>query len=121
MSDFLFKFSCFDCRVSFKRKATNKVEYFNAHLPETEIEQRCPNCGNRMAFMGRNFQSPTKNDTSSWKAAQLLWESGYRFVGSGFHNSPSLPRKKVEVENFIANNQEHHQKVAFASKWEQYK
>jgi len=121
MDRFLFKFACFDCRVSFKKAATNNIEQYNAHLPEAELSHNCMNCGNKMAFMGRQFQPPPKSDLSGWKSAQLLWEHGFRFVGNGFHSSPALPKKKADTLTFISENTEHNQKVSFSVDWEAYK
>ncbi len=121
MESFLFKFACFDCRVSFKKPATNNIKEYSAHLPEAVLSHKCMICGNKMSFMGRQFQSPQKSDLSGWKSAQLLWEHGFRFVGNGFHNSPALPKKKPDTLAFISENKDHNQKVSFSVDWEVYK
>lgn len=120
MTDFLHKFACFDCLVAFKRQAIEDTSTGSAHQADSEIIHKCPNCGHRMAFMGRNFAAPSKKDSSSWLAAQKLWESGFRFVGSGYHSDPALPRKKSEVEAFIEHNPEHKQKVGSKQLWLNY-
>lgn len=117
MTEFLYKFACFDCRVAFKRQALKDPKGHSAHVSESELEHYCPNCGHEMAFMGRNFAAPPKSDVSAWAAAQTLWEAGFRYVGSGSHVSPALPRRKSEVASFIQENPEHFQKVAVALAW----
>ena len=117
MTDFLYKFACFDCRVAFKRQALKEPEGNSAHVSESEIVHYCPNCGHEMAFMGRNFAAPSKSNASAWDAAKALWEAGFRYVGSGSHISPPLPRKKSEVASFISENPRHYQKVAACQSW----
>jgi hypothetical protein len=73
-----------------------------------------------MAFMGRNFSTPSKSDLSAWSAAQYLWEAGFRFSGSGYHSDAALPRKKQEVEAFIQVNSQHSQKIGHQIKWSEY-
>jgi len=73
-----------------------------------------------MAFMGRNFAVPSKADSSAWAAAKSLWEAGFRFVGSGSHSDPALPRSKSDVSAFIKNNPEHKQRVGIKQQWATY-
>jgi DNA-directed RNA polymerase subunit RPC12/RpoP len=118
MTEFLHKFACFDCRVAFKRNATEDTPTGSAHQSESEIVHNCPNCGHRMAFMGRNFAAAPKADSSSWVAAKKLWEAGFRFVGSGYHSDPVLPRNRTEVDRFIEENPHHSQRVGSVQVWE---
>ena len=120
MPEFLHTFACFNCSVAFKRPATNDTSTGSAHLPESQVMHLCPNCKHRMAFMGRNFAPPPKNNKSAWFAAKRLWEVGFRFVGSGYHTDPPLPKTKTEVETFILNNTEHCQRVGANQLWEDY-
>lgn len=120
MIEFLHKFACLDCRVAFKRQAIEDTSSGSAHQADSEIVHKCPNCGHRMAFMGRNFAAPSKKNLSSWQVAQRLWESGFRFVGSGYHSDPVLPRKKTEVEAFIEHNPKHKQRVGSKQLWSNY-
>ena len=120
MTEFLFKFACFDCLVSFKRQATNETATGSAHQADSEVDHKCPNCGRKMAFMGRNFAAPSRKDNSAWFAAKKLWEAGFRYVGSGYHSDPALPRSKAEVDAFIESNPKHKQKVATKKKWSEY-
>jgi hypothetical protein len=73
-----------------------------------------------MAFMGRNFATPPKSDSSAWLAAKRLWEEGFRFSGSGYHSDTPLPRKKQEVAAFIEENPKHVQKIGRQNKWSEY-
>lgn len=120
MTQFLHNFACFDCQVSFKRPATEDSSTGSAHLAESELIHMCPNCGHKMAFMGRNFSTPSKSDNSGWQAAKSLWEAGFRFSGSGFHSDPPLPKNKREVSEFIKLNPKHSQKIAPENKWSEH-
>jgi len=120
MTEFLYKFACFECKVSFKRNATNDTVSGTAHLAESEVVHMCPNCGHRMAFMGRNFAAPKKSDSSAWQAAKGLWEAGFRYSGNGYHSDPALPKSKAQVELFISENPTHVQKIGIQQQWENY-
>jgi len=120
MTQFLYKFACFDCNVAFKRQATLDSSTGSAHQAEPELTHTCPNCGRKMAFLGRNFSAPAKSDKPGWHAAMRLWEAGFRFVGSGYHNDPPLPRNKADVEEFIKTNRNHSQKVCGEQSWNNY-
>jgi hypothetical protein len=120
MTPFLHKFSCFDCQICFKRPATVDASTGSAHQSDSELVHACPNCGHKMAFMGRNFSAPPKADNSGWFAAKSLWEAGFRFSGSGSHSDSPLPRSKVEVAEFIKLNPKHSQKIGRECKWSEY-
>ena len=117
MNEFLYKFACFDCKIAFKRRATEDAVSSSAHKAESDITHMCPNCGHRMAFMGRNFSAPSKLNDSAWEAAKALWEAGFRFSGSGYHSDPALPKSKHEVRSFILENPHHVQKIGCVQQW----
>ncbi|WP_444891620.1 hypothetical protein [Microbulbifer sp. DLAB2-AA] len=120
MTEFLHKFACFDCQVAFKRRAIEDASSGSAHQSDSNIIHKCPNCAHRMAFMGRNFAAPSKADSSAWEAAKRLWEAGFRFVGSGYHSDPALPKSKSGISEFIDNNPAHKQKVGKQRRWADY-
>lgn len=118
--EFLHKFACFDCRVAFKRRATEESNTGTAWQAESELEHNYPNCGRKMAFLGRNFRAPKQSSKNKWQSAMLLWETGFRYCGSGYHSDPALPESKVETIDFITNNSSHTQKIAGSNCWETY-
>jgi DNA-directed RNA polymerase subunit RPC12/RpoP len=120
MPEFLYNFACFDCQVCFKRLATRDSSSGTAHRAKSELSHNCPNCGHKMAFMGRNFATPPKTDNSAWLAAKGLWEAGFRFSGSGAHSDPALPRTKQEVVAFVEANPRHYQRIGSPNKWSEY-
>ncbi|MDK1286283.1 hypothetical protein [Pseudoalteromonas umbrosa] len=117
---FLYKFACFDCRVAFKRHATQELNTGSTWQADSEVVHNCPNCGRRMAFLGRNFRAPKQSDKNRWQSAMLLWEAGFRYCGSGYHDDPVLPESKAETIEFIKNNLSHSQRIASCIYWEGY-
>ncbi|WP_159065058.1 hypothetical protein [Thaumasiovibrio subtropicus] len=113
----LYKFACFDCFVSFNRPAFKKGNNYTAWLAESELEYVCPNCGKTLAFMGRNFRSPKRTAESKWLASKLLWEAGFRYVGSGGHESETLPETPASARAFIKFTKHHAQKVGAVKNW----
>ncbi|MGF1727030.1 hypothetical protein L4D12_20370 [Photobacterium nomapromontoriensis] len=106
--------------MAFKRRATEKSNTGTAWQAESELVHKCPNCGRKMAFLGRNFRAPKQADKNKWYAAQLLWEAGFRYCGNGHHEGPALPESKVHTINFIQTNLKHPQKIAETNSWEKY-
>lgn len=120
MTQFLHNFACFDCQISFKRPATSNSATGSAHLAESELAHKCPNCGHKMAFMGRNFATPSDADNSAWIAAKYLWEAGFRYSGSGYHTDPPLPRTKQEAVAFVEQYRRHAQRIGQPRDWSKY-
>ncbi|MBO9492379.1 hypothetical protein J7384_18600 [Endozoicomonas sp. G2_1] len=118
--EFLHKFACFDCRVAFKRRVIEESHTGTAWQADSKLVHTCPNCGRRMAFLGRNFRAPRQSHKNKWQSVMLLWEAGFRYCGSGYHEDPALPESKAETIEFIKNNINHIQKIAGGKCWEKY-
>jgi len=88
--EYLIPFACFVCRKSFKKP-----------VPDGEYEHSCSECDSPMYEMGRNFSAPKKEDHKQWRKVQLLYAHGFRFVGSGNHNGPNIPKTLADVELFL--------------------
>ncbi|HCM1556370.1 hypothetical protein [Vibrio sp. JZG120] len=54
---------------------------------------------------------------SKWLASKLLWEAGFRYVGSGSHESEALPETPSTAKEFIRLTKHHVQKVSTVQKW----
>jgi len=93
---YLVAHACFSCRLSFKRAAR-----------QDGTSAQCPTCGNPMAEMGRGFKAPLRRSTDKWKAAQLLYEAGFRFPSTDRREAPSLPTRSQDVAAFVEQNQFH--------------
>ncbi len=114
--DFLYHFACFYCNNSFKRPAVNGAPSDSAHRTESEVKHRCPKCNALMAFMGRQFRPPKKQDKEEWLVIRALWEAGFRFTGNG-QSQPVLPQKKSEINDFLQENQNHNLRTCSPQKW----
>jgi len=76
------------------------------------IAHLSPECCGPVYEMGRSFTSPKASDIKQWKKVQGLYAAGFRFIGSGHHDSLPLPTKLSEVERFLQENPKHYLKVA---------
>jgi len=99
--EYLVAHACFSCRKSFKQ----------SDKPNDE-NNICPDCGEIVYRMGRNFSAPKKSNLKQWKKVLLLYSEGFRFVGSGMHDGPKLPEKLSDVEMFLSDNPHHPLKIA---------
>jgi DNA-directed RNA polymerase subunit RPC12/RpoP len=82
------QFACFHCRKSFKRPQFSPAQdrFMTASQLEGQAreagsfeatrEHKCPDCGGRAHFMGKDFKAPRKRDLKGWAAAQAFIESG---------------------------------------------
>jgi len=74
-----------------------------AHPPK-EGEPRvapCPQCGEVMINLGKDFKAPKQGDVEQWKKVQLLYQHGYTFHSCGCGGPGPRPEKLREVEAFV--------------------
>jgi DNA-directed RNA polymerase subunit RPC12/RpoP len=91
-------FVCFKCR-----KAFNKKPQFSA--PMLLHENSCPQCGRALAFVGRYFKAPPRQNLKQWRKVQLLYESGWRADGYQARHLSTLRAAKTHLREQQA--QEH--------------
>jgi DNA-directed RNA polymerase subunit RPC12/RpoP len=92
--DYLIAHACFDCRKSWKRSG--------------EQENACPECGKRLASMGRSFRAPSKRKGDQWEKVRRLWDAGFRFWSyRSFPDAEPYPDDLREVDDFIRRNRNH--------------
>ena len=93
-------YACLECRVSFKKPRTDMIgEAETADFP-------CPNCKNRLQYMGRSFQAPRRTAVAQWRKVALLIQRGYRFDSAWSDPLPKTMRALHEMlndEKFSAN------------------
>jgi len=99
--EYLVAHACFKCDKSFKRVVADEG---HKHI--------CPQCNSELYWMGRNFRSPKHTDKKQWLKVKVLYAEGFRFVGSGSPNSIPLPKKYVELAQFLKEHPNHRLRVA---------
>lgn len=100
-------FACFSCRKAFKQPGSEEtVVGSEANQPRPFL---CPDCGQLMNIMGRDFEAPPRRDRVGWIVAELLQSFGVIFepgiCGPGFR-----PRRLREAIEFLVergHDQEH--------------
>lgn len=91
--------ACFRCRKSWK-------------VPE-DSGKKCPQCGDEILYMGRNFKAPKVSDSEQWKKVELLWNNGFRFLSSRrYPDAEPLPERLKDVPEFLKRNLTHPFRVA---------
>ena len=71
---------CLTCRVAFKNVKT------------------CPNCATKLTFVGKNFQTPKRTNTTAWKAVEATLNAGLNYDSCGCGSTGVLPKTSAEVK-----------------------
>ncbi|ANF51524.1 hypothetical protein A0O34_13865 [Chryseobacterium glaciei] len=69
-----------------------------------EIENRdikCPECGNLMADLGRDFKAPKKTAIKEWKIVEGLFKLGKRFHTCGCDGIGYIPQNPKDYEVYL--------------------
>jgi hypothetical protein len=90
-------FACFACRKSFKRPGSEESSLPDA-LPLRSFP--CPECGERMVVMGRDFEAPPQRDGRGWFVAELLHSFGIIFE-PGICGPGHRPRRLRDAVEFL--------------------
>ena len=56
-------YACFNCRKTFKRRLLSDLESKDDFQLK---EAKCPDCGQLMANMGKDFEAPKKSAIKAW-------------------------------------------------------
>ncbi|MBI2575610.1 hypothetical protein HYV84_00200 [Candidatus Woesearchaeota archaeon] len=102
-------FACFKCRKSFK--LDTETDYNTLHpfgRPNSgsseksgEIIAICPECGDRMNYMGHDFKAPKLSEIKQWKKVEILYKSGFGFDSCGCRGPGERPGKLWQVNDFL--------------------
>ncbi|MEX0313788.1 MAG: hypothetical protein AB3N18_06390 [Allomuricauda sp.] len=65
------------------------------------VPSKCPECGNLMANMGLDFESPKKSDSKAWSHMQNLYESGITYHSCGCSGPGYIPKDKEKIVAFL--------------------
>lgn len=90
-------FACFECRKTFKRRLQIDIE----GTTDFTIDAKCPQCGNLMANMGLDFESPKMSNLKSWKHIKDLYTVGVTFHSCGCMGPGYIPKDKEKLIKFL--------------------
>lgn len=90
-------YACFECRKTFKRLLPIDIE----GTTDFTIDAKCPQCGNLMADMGLDFESPRKNDLKSWKHIKDLFKVGITFHSCGCGGWAYIPATNEKMLEYL--------------------
>lgn len=70
---------------------------------ETYEEQpaKCPECGNHVADMGFDFESPKKTDVKAWKHMESLYSVGITYHSCGCSGPGYIPNDTEEIKIYL--------------------
>ncbi len=90
-------FACFKCQKTFKRR---RLSDFNKNAV-SNLDAKCPQCGDLMADMGLDFASPKKGKTKEWEHLKSLYSVGINFYICGCNGPGYIPNSKEKlIEHF---------------------
>ncbi len=90
-------YACFNCRKTFKRRLMGDIK-----KGETSIfEAKCPQCGELMANMGLDFESPKKYDVKKWEHLKSLYSVGITFHSCGCSGPGYIPNSKEKLIEYF--------------------
>ncbi len=100
MTSYKSHYACFDCRKTFKRRLLGDIQGgYNKELDETPA--KCPDCGNIMADMGLDFESPKKKDVKAWNHISTLYKVDITFHSCGCSGPGYIPNDSNELINHL--------------------
>ncbi|MFH6993337.1 hypothetical protein [Flavobacterium sp. FlaQc-48] len=65
------------------------------------LEAKCPQCGDLMANMGLDFESPKKDDLKKWKHIKSLYSVGITFHSCGCSGPGYIPNSKEKLIEYF--------------------
>jgi hypothetical protein len=70
------------------------------------LEFKCPECGQLMANMGLDFESPRKNDLKAWEHIKNLYSVGITFHSCGCTGPGYIPADKEKLLEYLSERKE---------------
>ena len=90
-------YACFNCHKTFKRRPKKDIK----DGIESVYEAKCPQCGELMANMGLDFESPKMEDLKKWEHIKSLYSVGITFHSCGCSGPGYIPNSKEKlIEHF---------------------
>ncbi len=124
---------CFRCRKSFKQASTDDILlrikkekiYHESDGQVVEVgnvfskskneellvlrkkidsrEIKCPECGNLMADLGKDFKAPKKTAVKEWEITEGLFRIGKCFYSCGCNGIGYIPQNPNDFEHYLKN------------------
>lgn len=93
-------YACFSCRKTFKRRLISDIDQdFDARKKESPA--KCPDCGELMADMGLDFESPKRKDSKAWAHMRNLYISGITFHSCGCTGPGYIPKNHDDLMHHL--------------------
>jgi DNA-directed RNA polymerase subunit RPC12/RpoP len=89
-------YACFKCHKTFKRRLFKDIK-----KGESGFEAKCPQCGELMANMGLDFESPKKDDFKKWEHIKSLYSVGITFHSCGCSGPGYIPNSKEKLIEYF--------------------
>lgn len=89
-------YACFKCHKTFKRRLFKDIK-----KGESGFESKCPQCGELMANMGLDFESPKKDDVKKWEHIKSLYSVGIAFHSCGCSGPGYIPNSKEKLIEYF--------------------
>ena len=90
-------YACFECRKTFKRILLKDIK----RGVNDNFDAKCPQCGELMANMGLDFESPRKSDLKFWQHIKSLYTVGITFHSCGCSGPGYIPRTKEKLLEYL--------------------
>jgi DNA-directed RNA polymerase subunit RPC12/RpoP len=90
-------YACFNCQKTFKRRLINDIK----RGEKSVLEAKCPECGELMANMGLDFESPKKDDLKKWQHIKSLYSVGIAFHSCGCTGPGYIPNSKEKLIEYF--------------------
>ncbi|URC13483.1 hypothetical protein [Flavobacterium sp. B183] len=68
---------------------------------KSDFEAKCPQCGELMADMGLDFESPKKDDLKKWEHIKSLYSVGITFHSCGCGGPGYIPNSKEKLIEYF--------------------
>ncbi|SED50636.1 hypothetical protein SAMN04487765_0197 [Tenacibaculum sp. MAR_2010_89] len=94
-------YACFQCRKTFKRRLEKDI-YDGYNKYREQNPAKCPECGDLMANMGLDFESPKKKDIKSWEHMATLYEVGITFHSCGCSGPGYIPSNSNDLLRYFS-------------------
>ncbi|GBF06328.1 hypothetical protein DAERI_080119 [Deinococcus aerius] len=105
---------CFNCRKQFRKPfaTISKVDLSEREISKFQgvdaegFSYPCPQCGQELQLIGKNFRAPKQGDLKGWAIARQLVQAGFGYGAGWAKGSPTGPHptRLKDVPAFIERN-----------------